>query len=120
MDITESPFSIVTTDSVNGTEVLFEEEIRFPMYLRLTATSICVLLLTIGCPGNLLVPYVVFRTKELRNSTNIFLINLSVSDLLILLITSPTVLIELHSQPEVWFLGLFMCEYRDFISLVFS
>ena len=83
---------------------------RLPLYLRLTATSICVLLLIIGCPGNILVPYVVLKTKDLRNSTNIFLINLSVSDLLILLISSPTVLIELHSQPEVWFLGLFMCE----------
>lgn len=83
---------------------------RFPLYLRLSATAICLLLLAIGCPGNLLVPYVVMKTKELRNSTNIFLMNLSVSDLMILLISSPTILIELHSQPETWFLGLFMCK----------
>lgn len=92
------------------------DTIRFPLYLRCTATTICLLLLFCGCPGNLLVPYVVLKTKDLRNSTNIFLINLSVSDLLILLITSPTVLIELHSQPEVWFLGLFMCK-SIFVSL---
>lgn len=110
--------ALTMTSIGNSTEYDFEENIRFPMYLRLTATTICIILLTIGCPGNLLVPYVVFKTKELRNSTNIFLINLSVSDLLILLITSPTVLIELHSQPEVWFLGLFMCEYFKTISLI--
>lgn len=89
---------------------------RFPFYLRFSATAICLLLLTIGCPGNLLVPYVVMKTKELRNSTNIFLMNLSVSDLMILLISSPTILIELHSQPETWFLGLFMCKCNFFLS----
>lgn len=103
MMMNNGPSSVIS--SLSG------EEIRFPTYLRCTATTIYLILLFCGCPGNLLVPYVVLRTKELRNSTNIFLINLSVSDLLILLITSPTILIELHSQPEVWFLGLFMCEY---------
>lgn len=85
---------------------------RFPLYLRFSATAICLILLAIGCPGNLLVPYVVMKTKELRNSTNIFLMNLSLSDLMILLISSPTILIELHSQPETWFLGSFMCKCK--------
>lgn len=85
--------------------------LRLPFYLRCTATTICVILLIIGCAGNMLVPYVVLRTKDLRNSTNIFLINLSISDILVLIISTPTVLIELHSQPETWFLGSFVCEY---------
>lgn len=88
-----------------------QSNLRLPFYLRITATTICVILLLIGCPGNALVPYVVLKTKELRNSTNIFLINLSISDILVLIISTPTVLIELHSQPEVWFLGSFVCEY---------
>ena len=85
--------------------------LRLPLYLRCTATTICVILLIIGCAGNMLVPFVVLKTKDLRNSTNIFLINLSISDILVLIISTPTVLIELHSQPEVWFLGSFVCEY---------
>lgn len=88
-----------------------QSNLRLPFYLRITATTICVILLLIGCPGNALVPYVVLKTKELRNSTNIFLINLSISDILVLIISTPTVLIELHSQPEVWFLGSFVCKY---------
>jgi hypothetical protein len=59
-----------------------------------------------------LVPLVVCRTKDLCNSTNLFLINLSVADLLVIIVCMPTVLIELHSQPEVWILGEGMCEYR--------
>lgn len=109
-----SPSGSELTDSSSVDSPLDSSEgssMRFPFYLRFSATAICLLLLTIGCPGNLLVPYVVMKTKELRNSTNIFLMNLSVSDLMILLISSPTILIELHSQPETWFLGLFMCKY---------
>ena len=87
-----------------------QSSLRLPLYLRLTATTICVILLVIGCAGNMLVPYVVLQTNDLRNSTNIFLINLSVSDILVLIISTPTVLIELHSQPEVWFLGSFVCK----------
>lgn len=85
--------------------------LRLPLYLRCTATTICVILLIIGFAGNMLVPYVVLKTKDLRNSTNIFLINLSISDILVLMISTPTVLIELHSQPEVWLLGSFVCKY---------
>lgn len=40
----------------------------------------------------------------------IFLVNLSLADLLILLVCMPPVLVELHSKPEVWVLGAAMCE----------
>lgn len=104
--------SNVTANSLLGSMTGDDQSgLRLPMYLRCTATTICILLLMIGIPGNILVPYVVLRNKDLRNSTNIFLINLSVSDILVLIISTPTVLIELHSQPEVWFLGSFVCEY---------
>lgn len=84
--------------------------VELPIELRTTATVVCALVLALGITGNLLVPYVVFRTKELRNSTNIFLINLSIADLLVLVVCMPTVLIELHSNPEVWILGERMCK----------
>ncbi|CRK89476.1 CLUMA_CG003214, isoform A [Clunio marinus] len=51
------------------------------------------------------VPIVILKTKDMRNSTNIFLINLSVADLLVLLICTPTVLVEVNSVPETWALG---------------
>ena len=98
----ENENGLMSTDDQSG--------LRLPLYLRCTATTICILLLMIGIPGNILVPYVVLRNKDLRNSTNIFLINLSISDILVLIISTPTVLIELHSQPEVWFLGSFVCK----------
>lgn len=112
----ENDTGLITNDSILA-GVMMDPQ-RFPLYLRITATSICVLLLMIGCTGNILVPLVVLKTKDLRNSTNIFLINLSIADLLILLISSPTVLIELHTQPETWYLGLFMCKFFFLFSLL--
>lgn len=49
----------------------------------------------------------------MRNSTNIFLTNLSVADLLVLLVCTPTVLVEVNSRPETWVLGHDMCEYTN-------
>lgn len=82
-----------------------------PLKLRTAATIVCALVLTLGISGNILVPFVVCRTKELCNSTNLFLINLSIADLLVIIVCMPTVLIELHSKPEVWILGPEMCKF---------
>jgi len=86
------------------------EDPQFPNYVRITSTLMCAIILLIGIIGNMLVPFVVWKNKELRSSTNIFLVNLSFADLLILLVCMPPVLIELHSKPEVWVLGAAMCK----------
>lgn len=57
-----------------------------------------------------MVPIVIFKTKDMRNSTNIFLVNLSVADLMVLLVCTPTVLVEVNSRPETWVLGKEMCK----------
>lgn len=85
---------------------------HLPLYMRILATLACLVIFVVGVAGNLLVPLVVMKTKYLRNSTNLFLINLSVADLLVLLVCMPTVFIELHSRPETWLLGESMCKYQ--------
>lgn len=56
------------------------------------------------------VPLVVLQGKDMRNSTNIFLVNLSVADLFVLVISTPSMLMEVNSGPEVWLLGEHMCK----------
>ena len=46
---------------------------------------------------------------DMRSSTNLYLANLSVADLLVLLICLPSGLAEFHSQEE-WFLGDIICK----------
>lgn len=59
------------------------------------------------------VPIVIVKTKDMRNSTNIFLTNLSIADLLVLLVCTPTVLVEVNTRPETWVLGHEMCEWQS-------
>uniref|UniRef100_A0A1A9WY21 G-protein coupled receptors family 1 profile domain-containing protein n=1 Tax=Glossina brevipalpis TaxID=37001 RepID=A0A1A9WY21_9MUSC len=93
---------------------------QIPPYIRNTAMSFCIIILLLGVIGNVMspskdedlliqgddrVPVVIIRTKDMRNSTNIFLTNLSVADLFVLLVCTPTVLVELNTKPETWALG---------------
>lgn len=56
----------------------------------------------------------------MRNSTNIFLTNLSIADLLVLLVCTPTVLVEVNSKPETWVLGQEMCKFAWSLYFCFS
>ncbi len=59
--------------------------------------------------GNAMVVYIVLRNREMRNATNVFLLNLSVADLLVVLICMPSALIEFYGK-DVWYLGPVMCK----------
>nr|QBH70335.1 ecdysis triggering hormone receptor isoform A [Leptinotarsa decemlineata] len=89
----------------------------FPSYIRTTSMVLCVIIMCLGVIGNVMVPLVIFKTKDMRNSTNIFLVNLSVADLLVLLVCTPTVLVEVNSRPETWVLGREMCKAVPFVEL---
>ena len=78
--------------------------------MSLFMTVACTFILVVGLIGNCLVPVVIWNNRDLRNSTNLFLLNLSVADILLLCVSMPTVLVEIHSEPEVWILGEFMCK----------
>lgn len=93
----------------NGTEVPV-----IPGYIRITSMIFCFVIMGIGVAGNIMVPIVILKTKDMRNSTNIFLMNLSVADLMVLLVCTPTVLVEVNTKPETWVLGEEMCEYCMF------
>lgn len=81
-----------------------------PSYIRITSMVFCIVIMCLGVIGNVMVPIVIFKTKDMRNSTNIFLVNLSVADLMVLLVCTPTVLVEVNSPPETWVLGEEMCK----------
>ncbi|EGK96735.1 AGAP002881-PB [Anopheles gambiae str. PEST] len=82
---------------------------QIPEYIRATSMVFCIIIMCLGVIGNVMVPIVILKTKDMRNSTNIFLTNLSIADLLVLLVCTPTVLVEVNSPPEVWVLGEEMC-----------
>ncbi|XP_046667476.1 growth hormone secretagogue receptor type 1-like isoform X2 [Homalodisca vitripennis] len=113
---TNSSVGPVTTPSnaTNGSD--FESPV-FPAYIRTTSIIFCVIILGIGVIGNVMVPLVILKSKDMRNSTNIFLMNLSIADLMVLLVCTPTVLVEVNSKPETWVLGKEMCKAVPFVEL---
>ena len=62
--------------------------------------------------GNAVVVYIVLRNHDMRNATNVFLLNLSVADILVVLICMPSALAEFYGK-DVWYLGPVMCKYRN-------
>lgn len=82
----------------------------FPLYLRLWATLLALLIFIVGVGGNALVPILMWQNRQLRHSTNIFLLNLALADSLVLLVCLPTSLVELHTVPNTWVLGEVLCE----------
>lgn len=89
----------------------FDLILEYPPLLKVTSITLCILILVFGVVGNIMVPLVIIRTKDMRNSTNIFLMNLSLADILVLLVCIPSVLVELNSRPETWILGENLCKY---------
>lgn len=79
-------------------------------YFRLATTCVMSVIMLVGVTGNVLVPIVIAHSKDLRNSTNVFLVNLALADLLVILICLPTGFVELHSTPGAWYLGETMCK----------
>ncbi|XP_021916331.1 uncharacterized protein LOC110828179, partial [Zootermopsis nevadensis] len=100
-----------------GNETTGTEIPVIPAYIRITSMIFCFVILGIGVAGNIMVPIVILKTKDMRNSTNIFLMNLSVADLMVLLVCTPTVLVEVNTKPETWVLGEEMCKIVPFVEL---
>ncbi|XP_053619691.1 growth hormone secretagogue receptor type 1-like isoform X2 [Plodia interpunctella] len=118
-DTVQSDFDYenVTFEYSNSTVANFTEYPEIPYYIKATSMTFCIVIMCLGVIGNVMVPIVILKTKDMRNSTNIFLVNLSIADLMVLLVCTPTVLVEVNSKPETWVLGKELCLAVPFVEL---
>ena len=56
------------------------------------------LVLAVGVIGNVLVLIVILTSKSMRSSTNLFLLNLSIADLLVLIVCCPNAMVEMYMR----------------------
>ena len=89
----------------NSTEALGFETAELPEYIAWTSLVLCSIILFVGILGNLLVIIVILTSKVLRSSTNLFLLNLSIADLLVLAICTSSSLVEIVTRSDKWILG---------------
>ena len=80
-----------------------------PLYILVCVSILYIIIFVVGMTGNFLVVLVVCRTHEMRNTTNFFLVNLSIADLLVILVCMPSAFVDIYSK-EVWYLGPVMCK----------
>lgn len=74
--------------------------------------TIYTLLILIALIGNTLIILVVLKNKRMQTTTNYFLVNLAVSDLVVSLSCSWVHLVD--DLTEGWVLGAFFCSFNSF------
>ncbi|XP_050402936.1 orexin/Hypocretin receptor type 1 [Patella vulgata] len=67
----------------------------------------------VGLFGNFLVCFVVYRSKSMQNATNYFIVNLAVTDMLVILICLPPTVVQQTSSH--WYFGEVMCHIVVFM-----
>ena len=116
---TESRMLDNLTDPLQLQERFIDDASHLPFYLRIICLVLFVAIFIIGVVGNIMVMLVISCSRDMRTSTNIFLVNLSIADLLVLVVCTPTALIEVTYHPERWILGFYMCKFNaDFLLLI--
>ena len=82
------------------------EPILIPDYIAYTSLFLCSIVLAVGLLGNMMVIIVILTSKVLRSSTNLFLLNLSIADMLVLAICTPSTLVDVATRrADVWVMG---------------
>ncbi|ESN90545.1 hypothetical protein HELRODRAFT_186615 [Helobdella robusta] len=91
---------------------LFLEYI-FPSDYEWLLIAMYLIVFIVGVVGNFLVCFAVWRNKQMRTVTNIFIFNLSTADLMVIILVLPaTVTVDVT---ETWFAGLIMCKCLMFL-----
>jgi len=70
---------------------------------------------TVGLVGNFLVCVAVWRNQHMRTVTNYFIVNLAVSDLMVIVICLPPTV--LGDVTETWFMGMVMCKIVQYLQV---
>jgi hypothetical protein len=105
MELNKSNFSAALVDKDSG------NNLSIPLYLYVLVSLANFILFVLGLFGNILVIYVIIKVKNMRTPTNVYLLNLSAADVLVLLVCQPAGLLEFFGKDR-WFLGEFMCKAK--------
>ena len=107
--------NVITTNISNGSS---SSAMILPEYTATISLVFLTSILAIGVLGNLLVIIVIRTSKEQTGggaregcSTNLFLLNLSIADLLVLVTCTPSALVEIATRGDAWIMGKVRIDY---------
>ena len=103
---------------MNNTTEVVGTEAELPEFIAWTSLVLCSIILFVGILGNLLVIIVILTSSVLRTSTTMFLLNLSIADLLVLAFCTSSSLIEIVTRSDKWILGKVLCRFQKKVLLL--
>ncbi|XP_013412869.1 growth hormone secretagogue receptor type 1-like [Lingula anatina] len=102
------------TEPLRNNQSITENLRTWPLYILVWISVTFMFIFISGVSGNLLVLFVILKNKHMRKSTDLFIANLSVADLLVLVVCMSAAMIEVYAN-EVWTLGEVMCKTVPFL-----
>ncbi|XP_030047446.1 neuropeptide Y receptor type 1 [Microcaecilia unicolor] len=93
-----------------------EEECHMPLAMVFTLALAYGAVIILGLSGNLALIIIILKQKEMRNVTNILIVNLSFSDLLVTIMCLPLTLV--YTLMDHWVFGEIMCKLNPYVQCV--
>ncbi|CAD5125806.1 unnamed protein product [Dimorphilus gyrociliatus] len=97
-------------------------DVAYETLLRVFVPISFIITLIVGLIGNSLVIFVIATNKQMRNTTNLLILNLSLADLIFLIFCIPANMVSVYILHE-WVAGTFMCRLHlafQFITVYIS
>lgn len=104
--------------SENKCSSIFSDVFMNPYLIERILIGIYFVIFVIGIIGNIMTIIIIKYNKHLRTPTNFYLLNLSVSDLMILMCNLPMEMIEIHYRQ--WPLHISFCRLRNISAEFFT
>ncbi|XP_050534383.1 prolactin-releasing peptide receptor-like [Daktulosphaira vitifoliae] len=105
------PLYIPMVESINRSDVNYTDQIKREyvedFVFQAAFSLVYFIIFTLGIFGNVLVVYVVFANRHMRTVTNIFIVNLAVSDIMLCGLAVPFT--PLYTFTGRWIFGSFFC-----------
>jgi len=105
-------------DDINKCPSIFHNAFSEPFLIERFLLIIYTIIFFIGLVGNIMTIIIIKYNTHLRTPTNFYLLNLSVSDLMMLMCNLPLEMIEIHYRE--WPLSIIFCKLRNISAEFFT
>ena len=100
--------SVPSSDIQSDAAVCHDQLLMDVIWVRLVLCLFYLIIFVLGVFGNTLVILVILRNKAMQTPTNIFIVNMAFSDVLMCLFAVPFT--PLHSFMKEWYFGDMLCK----------
>jgi len=109
--------SFSNTSNVSYGQLIMEGEQGQPLYVTVVIVLMYTLIIIVSLGGNILVCYIILSRAAMRTVTNLFLLNLAISDIMKAVICNPFTFVA-NLILLWWPFGEFMCPFVTYVQVV--